>query len=243
MTGSGSGSLAERPERPRSERSVRSQTHRRGAESGGWIGWRRWNGKEEEDIIEIKYELTLEYRCSLVSAGTAHVARHGRGGSAALGLGRPSPRGSRASRSRLPTRVSSLDLDSRVLERTTATAQSARLPECQPVCQTARASQSAVLSRAAANVLLTSPRRDRVTETAFSFSNNQTNFDRRRRGDDDRRHGEREKLKKCPLANDPDARHSRQTDMWWIVHIEGGPRRVNHAAVAVGKFIGQDGDR
>ena len=60
-------------ERPRSERSVRSQTHRRGAESGGWIGW-RWNGMEE---IEIKYELTLEYRCSLVSTGTAHVARHG----------------------------------------------------------------------------------------------------------------------------------------------------------------------
>ena len=29
--------------------------------------------------------------------------------------------------------------------------------------------------------------------------------------------------------------------MWWIVHIEGGPRRVNHAAVAVGKFIGQAG--
>ena len=28
--------------------------------------------------------------------------------------------------------------------------------------------------------------------------------------------------------------------MWWIVHIEGGPRRVNHAAVAVGEFNGQE---
>ena len=61
--------------------------------------------------------------------------------------------------------------------------------------------------------------------------------------DDDETETETALGKKCPLANDPDARHSRQTDMWWIVHIEGGPRRVNHAAVAVGKFIGQGGDR
>ncbi len=25
--------------------------------------------------------------------------------------------------------------------------------------------------------------------------------------------------------------------MWWSVHLEGGPRRVNHAAVAVGDRI------
>ena len=31
-----------------------------------------------------------------------------------------------------------------------------------------------------------------------------------------------------------------EPDMWWIVHIEGGPRRVNHAAVAVGEFTGQE---
>ena len=41
------------------------------------------------------------------------------------------------------------------------------------------------------------------------------------------------------MANDPGARKDRP-DMWWIVHIEGGPRRVNHAAVAVGEFIGQE---
>ena len=41
------------------------------------------------------------------------------------------------------------------------------------------------------------------------------------------------------MAIDPGARRQ-WPDMWWIVHIEGGPRRVNHAAVAVGEFSGQE---
>ena len=44
---------------------------------------------------------------------------------------------------------------------------------------------------------------------------------------------------KSSVAIDPGARRQ-WPDMWWIVHIEGGPRRVNHAAVAVGEFSGQE---
>ena len=30
--------------------------------------------------------------------------------------------------------------------------------------------------------------------------------------------------------------------MWWTVHLEGGPRRVNHAAVAMGERVFSFGD-
>ena len=68
--------------------------------------------------IEIKYELTLEYRCS------AHVARHGLGGAWLRPL--------------LASRVAGLAvaaLDSRVLERTTAQRSQ---PDCQSASQSAR---------------------------------------------------------------------------------------------------------
>ena len=31
--------------------------------------------------------------------------------------------------------------------------------------------------------------------------------------------------------------------MWWTVHLEGGPRRVNHAAVAMGERVFSFGDQ
>ena len=33
-----------------------------------------------------------------------------------------------------------------------------------------------------------------------------------------------------------------QAEMWWTVHLEGGPRRVNHAAVAMGERVFSFGD-
>ena len=33
-----------------------------------------------------------------------------------------------------------------------------------------------------------------------------------------------------------------QVEMWWTVHLEGGPRRVNHAAVAMGERVFSFGD-
>ena len=45
---------------------------------------------------------------------------------------------------------------------------------------------------------------------------------------------------KCQLAfNLPKL----QVEMWWTVHLEGGPRRVNHAAVAMGERVFSFGDQ